>query len=113
MPSSETPHIAIIGAGFIGRAWSIVFARAGIQVRLWDPDQAAAAASKDFIAARLPELHAATLITENPDAILARITIAPTLESATEAAITCGHHDGSTSGWFDTVLFLHVFRQFD
>ena len=69
MPSSETPHIAIIGAGFIGRAWSIVFARAGIQVRLWDPDQAAAAASKDFIAARLPELHAATLITENPDAI--------------------------------------------
>lgn len=87
MPSSETPHIAIIGAGFIGRAWSIVFARAGIRVRLWDPDQAAAAASKDFIAARLPELHAATLITENPDAILARITIAPTMESATVAAI--------------------------
>ena len=80
-------HIAIIGAGFIGRAWSIVFARAGIPVRLWDPDKAAAATSKNFIAARLPELHQAGLLDRAPDAILARITIAPTMEAATEAAI--------------------------
>ena len=29
-------NVAVIGAGLIGRAWSIVFARAGFQVALWD-----------------------------------------------------------------------------
>lgn len=32
-------RIAIIGGGLIGRAWALVFARAGCEVRLWDPDQ--------------------------------------------------------------------------
>ena len=30
-------QIAIIGAGLIGRAWAMVFARAGHSVRIWDP----------------------------------------------------------------------------
>ena len=30
--------IAVIGAGLIGRAWSISFARAGYEVALWDVD---------------------------------------------------------------------------
>jgi 3-hydroxyacyl-CoA dehydrogenase len=30
--------IAIVGAGLIGRAWANVFARAGWNVRVWDPD---------------------------------------------------------------------------
>ncbi|MGX5219375.1 3-hydroxyacyl-CoA dehydrogenase NAD-binding domain-containing protein [Pseudomonas sp. S9] len=34
-----TRRIAIIGGGLIGRAWALVFARAGCDVRLWDPDQ--------------------------------------------------------------------------
>lgn len=29
-------HIAIVGAGLIGRAWAFVFARAGFDVRVWD-----------------------------------------------------------------------------
>ena len=37
--------VAIVGSGLIGRAWSIAFARAGWQVRLWDPDPAAAEAA--------------------------------------------------------------------
>ena len=80
-------HIAIIGAGFIGRAWSIVFARAGIPVRLWDPDKAAAATSKNFIAARLPELHQAGLLDRAPDAVMANISLALTLEDAVAGAI--------------------------
>lgn len=28
--------IAVIGAGLIGRAWAVVFARAGFEVALWD-----------------------------------------------------------------------------
>lgn len=84
--TSPTPHIALIGAGFIGRAWSIVFARAGLPVRLWDPDPTATGAAKDFIAARLPELRAAGLIDEAPEPILARITPVATLEDAVEGA---------------------------
>ena len=30
-------QVAIVGAGLIGRAWTIVFARAGFDVALWDP----------------------------------------------------------------------------
>ena len=37
--------IAVVGAGLVGRAWAITFARAGRQVGLWDPDPAAAAAA--------------------------------------------------------------------
>jgi 3-hydroxyacyl-CoA dehydrogenase len=32
------PSVAIIGAGLIGRAWAMVFARSGWDVRLTDPD---------------------------------------------------------------------------
>jgi L-gulonate 3-dehydrogenase len=75
-------QIAVIGAGLIGRAWSIVFARAGFPVALWDPVPAAIPAALDFIAARLPELHAAGLVKETADKILPRIHPATTLEDA-------------------------------
>ena len=39
------PTIGIVGVGLIGRAWANVFARAGWDVRLWDPDAAALAAA--------------------------------------------------------------------
>ena len=41
---------------------SIVFARSGIDVGLWDPVQPALPAALEFIAARLPELHDAGLV---------------------------------------------------
>ena len=34
---ADMVQVAVIGAGLIGRAWSIVFARAGFNVALWDP----------------------------------------------------------------------------
>ena len=75
-------RIAVIGAGLIGRAWSIVFARAGFEVALWDPDAAAVPAARDFIAARLPELADAGLLAEAPAAVLARLRQATTLAEA-------------------------------
>ncbi len=80
-------RIAIIGAGFIGRAWSIVFARAGFEVALWDPSAPATAAARDFIAARLPELYDSGLLQEAPEAVLGRIHPHPTIEAALEGAI--------------------------
>jgi L-gulonate 3-dehydrogenase len=81
-------HIAIIGAGLIGRSWSIVFARAGHEMRLWDPQPSAVPAARDFIAARLPELAAAGLLRgEGEAAVLARVKPAETLEEALAGAI--------------------------
>ena len=79
--------IAVIGAGLIGRSWSIVFARAGFEVALFDSSQQAASDALGFIAARLPELHAAGLLVDAPAAVMARIGLAPTLEAALSGAI--------------------------
>jgi 3-hydroxyacyl-CoA dehydrogenase len=74
--------VAVIGAGLIGRAWSIVFARAGFDVALWDPFPQQVAAAQDFIAERLPELRDAGLLNEDPAAVCARIRPAPSLPNA-------------------------------
>lgn len=42
-------RVAIVGAGLIGRAWAITFARAGHEVRLWDPAPDAAAAALAYV----------------------------------------------------------------
>ncbi len=66
-------NVAVIGAGLIGRAWSIVFARAGFHVQLWDQFPLQTTLAKTFIADRLPELRAAGLLADEPDIVLARI----------------------------------------
>ena len=78
--------IAVIGAGLIGRAWAISFARARHDVALWDPDPAAAGLALDAIAVRLPELTAHALLDEPEAALLARIAPSPTLEAALSGA---------------------------
>ena len=66
--------VAVIGAGLIGRSWAIVFARAGFDVHLWDHFPHQTDAAMTFIAERLPELHQAGLIADQPDIVLARVT---------------------------------------
>src|SRR5258706_3113844 len=56
---------AIVGAGFIGRAWAISFARAGHEVALWDQDAGAPGAALDYIAGLLPELAKLDLLNGN------------------------------------------------
>lgn len=67
------PQVAVIGAGLIGRSWSIVFARAGFDVALWDQFPQAVPAAMTFIAERLPELRANGLLPDEPADVLARI----------------------------------------
>ena len=74
--------IAVIGAGLIGRAWSIVFARAGFEVALWDKFPETLPPALDYIAERLPELREAGLLADEPDAVLARIRPAATIAEA-------------------------------
>ncbi len=80
-------QIAVVGAGLIGRAWCMVFARAGCRVRLWDIVPGVAEAALGLIADRLADLHAAGLISEAPAAVLARIAAAETLADCVAGAV--------------------------
>jgi 3-hydroxyacyl-CoA dehydrogenase len=79
-------HVAVVGAGLIGRAWAIVFARAGLEVRIWDPERLALERARPAMEADCAELAAAGLI-DDPDACLARIVMAPELDDAVRGAI--------------------------
>ncbi len=72
---------AVIGAGLVGRAWSMVFARAGWQVRLYDRDSAQVVAARDFIAASLVEQVQFGLCAD-ATTTLERISGASTFEAA-------------------------------
>ncbi len=80
------PQVAVVGAGLIGRAWSIVFARAGFNVALWDPYPRQVEAALAFIGERLPELEEAGLLREAPAVVAGRVKPAATLAEAVAAA---------------------------
>ncbi|KZY40321.1 3-hydroxyacyl-CoA dehydrogenase [Roseovarius sp. HI0049] len=82
-----TAPVACIGSGLIGRAWAIVFARAGHEVRLWDENPDAPAAARAFAAEMLPELERLGLIDCTAADALGRITPAATLEEALDGAL--------------------------
>ncbi|HXL84048.1 MAG TPA: 3-hydroxyacyl-CoA dehydrogenase NAD-binding domain-containing protein, partial [Casimicrobiaceae bacterium] len=74
-------NAAMIGGGLIGRAWAMVFARAGWQVRLFDSVPAQRIAAHDYMAASLAEQQAYGLVDDAARA-LARIAIVDRLEDA-------------------------------
>lgn len=78
---AETRKIAIIGAGLIGRAWAMIFARAGWRVALHDPSAAALAAAPGLCAAGLAELARHGLCAD-PEAALRAIQAAASLTDA-------------------------------
>jgi 3-hydroxyacyl-CoA dehydrogenase len=79
-------QVAVVGAGLIGRAWSIVFARAGFDVALWDPFPQQIDAAQAFINERLPELEEAGLLREPPALVARRVRPTATLGDAVKAA---------------------------
>ncbi len=81
--------VAIIGSGFIGRAWAISFARAGNEVAMWDQVAAATEGARGFISGVLGDLEANDLLRgQAPDAVLARISVTSDIEQALSGA----HH---------------------
>ena len=75
------PTVAIVGTGLIGRSWAIVFARAGLDVRITDPSAEQLAAAPRLIRKGLDEL-AAHGLAENPEAAAQRVSPAASLEEA-------------------------------
>ena len=78
--------IGIVGAGLIGRAWAIVFARGGALVAIFDPDPNAMAAAPGAIRAGLEALAGEGLLEEMPAAVFARIDLAKSLAHAVAGA---------------------------
>ncbi|MFZ4530538.1 MAG: 3-hydroxyacyl-CoA dehydrogenase [Alsobacter sp.] len=79
--------VAVVGAGSIGVAWAIVFARGSYQVRLQDPDAVRRAAVPGEVAARLRDLGDAGLLGEPPASIASRIAVVDDLPAALAGAI--------------------------
>ncbi len=76
-------RVAIVGSGFIGRAWAISYARAGHEVVLWDAVPDAPDRAIDYIAGVLPELSANGLLRgTEPARVRSRLSTAETLERA-------------------------------
>ncbi len=79
-------EIAIVGSGFVGRSWAILFAAAGHPVALYDSDPDTLASVKDEIADALVQMDSCGLIDAAPADILARMRIDADLASAVSTA---------------------------
>ena len=80
-------RVALVGAGLVGSSWSLVFARAGLEVAVHDPDPASAAKVIDFANAALGRLADQGLVSdEDRKAIPSRLKVASSLEEALDGA---------------------------
>jgi len=75
----------IVGAGLIGRAWAQVFARAGWDVTVWDPDERQRKAAHGLIERALHESASHGLV-DDPAAAARRVRVVATLEEAVREA---------------------------
>lgn len=75
------PTVGLVGVGLIGRAWANVFARAGWDVRIWDPVAAALTSAPALIAQSLQDV-ARHGLAKDPAAAAKRVHVAASLEDA-------------------------------
>ncbi|MDG2199447.1 MAG: 3-hydroxyacyl-CoA dehydrogenase NAD-binding domain-containing protein, partial [SAR324 cluster bacterium] len=79
--------VAIVGTGLIGRSWSIVFARAGLEVWLWDPVEGAVSAAIKLIKGGLPSLVEENLLNGcSVEQVFGRVHASESLEDALDGA---------------------------
>lgn len=83
-PSAGPECMAVVGAGSIGLAWSVVFARVQWRVSLFDIAGHMRDAASAAIKRRLGDLHGAGLLPEAPEAVMARITVTDDLGEAVD-----------------------------
>ncbi|MET1028955.1 MAG: 3-hydroxyacyl-CoA dehydrogenase [Dongiaceae bacterium] len=79
--------VAIVGAGLIGRAWAITFARGGCEVRLYDGNAGVAQQALDFAEEVLPLLADEELLEgQMPEQVVARLHVVESLAAALDGA---------------------------
>lgn len=102
-------RVAIVGTGFIGRAWAISFARGGYDVALWDADPAAPEVARQYIAGLLPDLIESDLLNgKSASDIMSRLIPVSRLEDALAGVI---HIQENTPEQLD--VKKEVFRMLD
>ena len=79
------PRVAIIGSGLIGRAWAMVFARAGWDAALYDAVDGAADKALDLVAEGLDEQARHGLVAD-PKGSAARVRAAKSVADALDGA---------------------------
>jgi 3-hydroxyacyl-CoA dehydrogenase len=80
-------HVALVGSGVVGSSWSLVFARAGLDVVVHDPDQASAERVVDYVRSALDNPEALKLSSGGDrETILSRLKVASSLEDALAGA---------------------------
>ncbi|MGQ1840280.1 3-hydroxyacyl-CoA dehydrogenase [Kocuria turfanensis] len=85
MPTQDAP-LTVVGAGSIGVAFALVFARAGFPVRLQDPDPHRLEQAPEEVRARLEALRDHGLLQEPPEDVLGRIRCMKSLNEAVPGA---------------------------
>ena len=100
--------VAVIGCGLIGRAWAMVFARAGHGVKLYDSAPGAAEKALVLMREGLEQLADFGLIVESADVVLGRISAVNTLPDAVRDA---DYVQENTAEKLD--VKREVFRQMD
>ncbi len=85
MSCSRGRPVAVIGAGLVGAGWAIVFARAGLEVRIYDVNPQATEWALTLIGEQLKELESFGLV-DDPLAIAARLRPAAQLADAVNGA---------------------------
>jgi len=100
--------IAIIGSGLIGRAWAMVFARAGHQVKMYDTAPGTVSRAIGLVEEGLVELKNAGLIDDAPADIVKRISAT---ESLADAVGDADYVQENTSEKLD--IKREVFRMLD
>ena len=78
--------VAIVGAGLVGAGWALVFARAGLQVRIYDANPAISQASLPLIEKQIADLTEFGLLAESASDILKCLTVCDTLAEAVDGA---------------------------
>ena len=102
-------NVAVIGAGFIGRAWAISFARSGASVSLWDQANGAAERAVAYISGVLDDLASNDLLIGQKQAqIFDRLSLPKKLEDALGAS---DYVQENTPEVLDTKI--EVFAQLD
>jgi 3-hydroxyacyl-CoA dehydrogenase len=79
------PRVAIIGSGLIGRAWAMVFARAGWDAAMYDAVDGVAEKALDLVAEGLDELAKHGLVAD-PKGSAARVRAAKSVADALDGA---------------------------
>jgi 3-hydroxyacyl-CoA dehydrogenase len=80
-------NISVVGCGLVGGSWSLVFARAGFDVKLYDPSPASVEAGLNFAKTAAAALAAQDLLNgQSAEMVLARLKPVQTLAEAVRDA---------------------------